>query len=358
MIEGVAFHEVIYNENEEPIDYRIIETNLAFQKQLELDSDDILGKTSCEIFGLNAPPFFDTFLDVVKSGNPISFETNFEPLHKHFSISAYKTEENGFSTIFTNITKSKKTEEKIKHQNDKLQKINAEKDKFFSIIAHDLKSPFNAIIGFSDLLEETMKENDFDREEAKQFARIISNSSNKVVDLLINLMEWSRSQTGRLISHPVEFELKELVVNIRQLFKESSAKKSITISTRNVEQITVFSDKEMIGSIIRNLVSNALKFTPIGGKITISATQSPMDIRVMVKDTGVGIPENRKEQLFTIGENSSTAGTLNEEGTGLGLIICKELVEKLSGEIWVESEDGKGSEFTFTIPIVKSIKRE
>lgn len=254
------------------------------------------------------------------------------------------------SGTHSDITELKKTEERIKRQNEKLQKSNAEKDKFFSIIAHDLKSPFNAILGFSELFVDLVSANELDREEAIKFAKIISDSSNKVVDLLTNLMEWSRSQTGRIAVHPVQFNLKEVVDETAVLFNETLKQKSITFENNAMENLEVISDKDMISTVVRNLVSNAAKFTPSGGKIIVSAAAEPEQIKITVRDTGIGIPEAILDKLFTIGENYSTPGTENEEGTGLGLIICKEFVEKLGGRIWAESQPGKGSAFIFTIP--------
>jgi PAS domain S-box-containing protein len=608
MIEGVAFHELTFDPNGEVADYLIAEVNSSFEKQLGIKKADVVGKTSKEAYGVADPPYLDIYAKVAKAGKPVFFETYFSPMDKHFSISVYRTKENGFATIFdditankkaqqelkeneerwkraiasspvpilvhdedgkilqvssgwtnysgytmediptladwtenaygkrsglakeyidqlftidktkkngewvitakdgskriwdfqatplgkdkngrrvlhsmaiditeqkqaeeelrkseqqlqfvlkggqlgfwdwnletnevnrnerwaemlgynladievsvkqwtdfihpddvqmaqksiqdhldgktarhqleyrmrkkdgeyiwiqdqaqavkwdssgrvirmsgthTDITDRKKAEEEISIQNEKLERLNSEKDKFCSIIAHDLKNPFNSILGFSQLLAEKTRDRSIEPDESEYFANLILNSSNRVMDLLTNLMEWSRSQTGRMIFNPVEFDLYKLIQNIELLFAESSKQKSISITNEVAPGILIFADTEMISTIFRNLISNAIKFTPSGGSITISAEQKPEEIIVKVSDTGIGIPKSARQTIFSIGGNHSTRGTQNEEGTGLGLILCREFVEKLGGKIWVESELGKGSEFTFTIP--------
>ena len=246
------------------------------------------------------------------------------------------------------ITKLKKTEQELQSINEELHKVNAEKDKFFSIIAHDLRSPFNSILGFSNILLEKTKQEDL--ENIKIFARIINNSSQRAVNLLSNLLLWSLTQTGRMNFNPEYFDLGESVDEIIQLCSDIAFQKLITLSNELPKQIPVYGDKAMIDTIIRNLVSNALKFTERGGSIHISAERRPNDVKVWVIDTGVGISQQIIEKIFTIDSNCSTPDTQGEKGTGLGLVLCKELIEKHGGTLEIESEPGKGSTFHFTIP--------
>ncbi|MEI6091393.1 MAG: PAS domain-containing sensor histidine kinase [bacterium] len=250
-----------------------------------------------------------------------------------------------------NITVRKQFEEAMKLQNEVLQKLNDEKDKFFSIISHDLKSPFNSIVGFSDLLVEQAREKNL--EGIEQFADIILQSSRRVMDLLSNLMEWSRSQTGRINYNPEYFEMVSLINEAFLLLKDTADHKSITIYKAIPRNVPVFADKDMISTVIRNLISNAIKFTTNGGNIIIKIEQKPNELLVSVRDTGVGIPIELQDELFMIDHNQSTQGTNNEKGTGLGLILCKDFVEKHGGKLWVESEEGKGSTFYFTLPQLK-----
>lgn len=230
----------------------------------------------------------------------------------------------------------------------RLSELNDTKDRFFNIIAHDLKSPFNAITGFSDLLISQLKEKDYDGIE--QYAGIILQSSNKAMDLLSNLLEWARTQTGKIQFNPEVIPLNEFVEDIAGFFDDIAAPKNITIKRKIPQNITVTADFSMLGTIMRNLISNAIKFTPTSGEIVVSVDNKNNGVQVAVSDNGVGITGERLDQLFRIDKNVSTMGTANEKGTGLGLILCKEFVEKHGGKIWVESQVGKGSAFIFTLP--------
>ncbi len=242
------------------------------------------------------------------------------------------------------------SDEMIKLKNELLLVLNAEKDKFFSIIAHDLRNPFNAIIGFSSLLTEKIQEKDY--EGIEEFAEIIQDSSERAMALLMNLLEWSRSQTGRIIFKPELFDIQDSISEATELLKASAKQKSIAITSKISCNITATADKAMLSTIFRNLVSNAIKYTYPGGEIVIAAELELDRLKFSISDNGVGIKKDLLEKLFRIDENHSTTGTEDEKGTGLGLILCKEFVEKHGGKIWVESEVGEGSMFCFTIPIV------
>jgi len=246
------------------------------------------------------------------------------------------------------ITNRKKAENEIMLKNEELQKLNAQKDKFFSIIAHDLKSPFNSIVGFSELLVEEVTEKNY--EEIQKYAKIILQSSERAMDLLINLMEWTRAQTGRMEFNPEHVELVDLINQIILLFRDIAGQKSIKIKKILPSSAPVYCDKAMISTVIRNLVSNAIKFSNPGSEITISLDQDTKEFILIIRDHGVGIPRERVEKLFQIDKSISTEGTNHEQGTGLGLILCKEFVEKHGGTIQVKSELGKGSDFIISIP--------
>lgn len=229
-----------------------------------------------------------------------------------------------------------------------LIELNATKDKFFSIIAHDLKSPFNSVIGFSELLVEKVIDKDY--EKVAEFAGIILQSSKRAMDLLINLMEWSQLQSGRMNFNPGQFDVSILTRETTLLLKGIADQKSIIIENLLPKTVQVFADKEMISTVMRNLISNALKFTQTGGKISISALSKENEVVITVSDNGVGMPEDKIDKLFIISESYSSPGTNKEKGTGLGLILCKEFIKKNRGEIWVESKLGIGSSFRISIP--------
>ena len=249
---------------------------------------------------------------------------------------------------FRILLNTKKTEGALKESESLLRELNATKDKFFSIVSHDLKSPFNAIIGFSNILAEQVQEKNY--EGIEENAEIIHASSQRAMDLLMNLLEWSRSQTSRMEFYPEYVEMVTLINEVIELLGDLAQQKSISIHRDLPRNMLAFIDKAMISTILRNLISNAVKFTRPGGRIVISAELKNAELIIAVCDNGVGIKKESIEKLFRIDENHSTLGTQNEKGTGLGLILCKEFIEKHGGKIWVESEVGKGSAFYFTIP--------
>jgi signal transduction histidine kinase len=246
------------------------------------------------------------------------------------------------------ITARKQTEEALLQSEARLNQLNATKDKFFSIIAHDLRSPFNSIMGFSNLLEDQIQRKNY--QGIEEYAAIIQKSSNRALALLRNLLEWARSQTGSMVFKPEPIEIVALMKEVTDLLNDSAKQKAIVISMSIPPMATVLADREMMGTTLRNLLSNAIKFTNPGGEIVLSAQQKNGQWIINVTDNGVGIQKEALEKLFRIDQSYTTAGTQNERGTGLGLILCKEFVEKHGGRIWVESQVMKGSKFCFTIP--------
>ncbi len=230
-----------------------------------------------------------------------------------------------------------------------LNELIASKDKFFSIIAHDLKNPFNSLIGFSELLMERVAANDYSRLDF--FAESLHTVSTQTYSLLENLLEWANSQRGGIQYNPREINLQNQVTEVYELLSEMASKKNIQISVNIPDQITVIVDQNMLKTILRNLISNAIKFTFINGKIDLSATASNSEAIVTVADNGTGMSPETIQKLFKLESNLSTRGTNDEKGTGLGLMLCKEFVEKHGGTIWAESEPGTGSKFMFTLPV-------
>jgi len=253
-----------------------------------------------------------------------------------------------------NFTLEKQKEElqiarkELETANLELWESNKTKDKFFSIIAHDLKSPFTAMLGFSLQLSRNYNETaEIDR---KEYFDVLHKNINNTYKLLENLLVWSRSQRGRIDFTPEQLNLYDLLKEIINLSRFSSEQKLIVINNEVHPNITVYADRYMLSTIIRNLLSNAIKFTSKGGCISIEATQSKDGaVEICVIDNGVGISDEMQIKIFDISENTSTKGTENEKGTGLGLIICKEFVEQHHGKIWVESKTISGSKFVFTI---------
>lgn len=239
--------------------------------------------------------------------------------------------------------------EKIMQQNAQLQQLNATKDKFFSIISHDLKGPLNSLTSFSGLLI-----NYFDslsKEEIQTLAKDLDKSLKNLFALLENLLEWSRSQTGAIEFKPAAFDLSELVQENIDLLSAQAAAKTIKLEYEDPAPTPVMAHKNSVTTVIRNLISNSIKFTPTGGTITVSVKKSSDEALVSIADTGVGMSKEVIDKIFRIDAKHSTKGTADEKGTGLGLVLCKDFVEKNNGSIGVHSEEGKGSTFYFTLPV-------
>lgn len=346
--EGLYLHEMVYDEQGKAINYRILEANPASEKHLNIKPENAIGKLATELYQTPEAPFLEMYADVVRTGNPVSFDHYVQPLKKHFQISAFSPLKDKFATAFSDITDRKIAEEKIELKNKELQKIIAEKDKFFSIIAHDLKSPFNSIVGISEVLVENVRDKNY--ESIEEYSNIIHKSSILAMDLLLNLMEWAQSQTGRMIFAPKSFNIDELITELIWMFESSAFQKKVRIVKVVPPETIVYADKAMVSTILRNLISNAIKFSYPGGEISVSVTKNLNGLIVAVSDTGMGIPNEVIGKLFRIDQNITTRGTQNEQGTGLGLILCKDFIEKHGGKIGIESEPGKGSRFYFNIP--------
>jgi len=264
--------------------------------------------------------------------------------------------------IYIYLLKSR-TNRLLKHQNQQisqanealrkseknLMELNATKDKFFSIISHDLKNPFSSLLSISELMVESFDHTD--REDHKAGFQKINQSVKHLLDLLENLLTWSRSQRGKIKYEPVRFNLSSLVqenINLHRLLAE---RKGIMLQSNDQGEVYAYGDRDMINSVIRNLVTNAVKFTERDRKVEIQLKPGDKEVEVSIMDEGIGISSDQLEKLFRIDEKFKSTGTAGEKGTGLGLIICREFVEKNGGEIHVSSSPGKGSVFSFTIPM-------
>lgn len=230
-----------------------------------------------------------------------------------------------------------------------LEEENADKDKFFSIISHDLKNPIGVIMSTSEFLDSEY--DDFTDKERKELIHVIKNSAKRVNDLLHDLLDWARAKMGNMKYEPKNTILSRIGNEVLDLLEYSANNKEIELLNNISNSILAYGDENMINLIIRNLMSNAIKFTNKGGKIEIDSRFTDDEVIISVSDNGVGISENDQQKLFRIDTYHTSVGTNGEPGTGVGLIFCKELVEKNDGKIWVESELGKGSKFLFTLPI-------
>ena len=256
----------------------------------------------------------------------------------------------GFHGVSRDITERKKAELLLKEQQSQLRELNSTKDRLFSIIAHDLRSPFNAILGLSELLINKTK--DTDVSVLEKYLGIINSSAKNTLVLLDNLLAWANSQTGKNVCKPEKSSLHAIVSEILNGSQSIAKIKNISINYIQTEDLEVHADVNMLKTILRNLISNAIKYTHTNGEITISAEQGLNAVEIMVSDNGVGMNDETRNKLFEIDAHITTLGTADEKGSGLGLILCKEFVEKHGGEIWVNSELGIGSTFIVSLPAV------
>ncbi len=259
-----------------------------------------------------------------------------------------KTTESVLNNIIEEI--EEKNIEIQKYANE-LEEANKTKDRFFSIISHDLKSPFNALIGFSDLIKIALEENDF--EDIKKMNELIHQTATNTYKLLLNLLDWSRAQTNEIKFKPTKININKLIKENLELFKAQANKKGVIFEFDSPKNNFVLADENMTNIIIRNLISNAVKYTRKGSvSIVIGLTDKTCVIKIT--DTGIGIKQEVVKQIFNIEENISTQGTNGERGTGLGLILCKEFTNKNNGNLTVESTINKGSTSTLNLPIFKN----
>jgi signal transduction histidine kinase len=238
--------------------------------------------------------------------------------------------------------------ENIANQKKELEAINATKDKFFTILGHDLKNPFTTVIGITDLL--LKKYDQIDKDDAIEYIGQINRYSKNAYNLLDNLLLWARSQTGSLKINFKRANLKLIIDSVLELFAVSAKQNSISLSSEIDKELHGYFDIDMATIVIRNLVSNALKFTNENGKITIKAFEVGDMIQVQVSDTGVGISKKVQEELFSIDKKTNIIDSTEKEGAGLGMVLIKEFISKNGGDIWVESELNVGTTFIFTLP--------
>jgi len=250
--------------------------------------------------------------------------------------------------LFQDITERKQDEAELKIKNEQLKELNATKDKFFAIIAHDLKSPFNGILGFSEILKDEARDLDIDSIVA--YTEIIYSTAKQTLKLLENLLDWAGMQRGGFHFEPKKTVVNNLIEDEISGLRYYADQKNISLIFDPGEEIIIPADEKMLSTVLRNLISNAIKFTPRQGRINIRSTMNLDNLIVSITDTGVGIETENIAKLFKIETSFTSRGTENEKGTGLGLLLCKEFIDKHGGKIWVDSEKGKGSTFSFSIP--------
>ncbi len=337
---------------------RFFLTNRLHTKKMGLSSaQDFIGKTDFDLFSeKHAREAFDDEQNVIQSGITISKEekeTRLDGSETWASTSKMPLKNEHGETVGTfgiskDITQIKNAEIQLREARRILQEANDAKDKFFSILAHDLKNPFNSLLGLSEILVE-----DFDKlanDEKLGMVKKIQSTSESAYALLENLLDWSRVQRGSMHIEPESTNLKQLLDEVIALNYLQAFNKNISLYTNIKAELRVFADPNMLKTIIRNLVSNAIKFTMPGGEVKISGHSDEDNTHILVEDNGIGMSAETCKKLFSISEKNKTYGTNDESGTGLGLIICQEFAAKNKGDIKVSSHEGVGSTFTIILP--------
>jgi len=309
------------------------------------------------------PAIKKKLITLLRSKIQLSGEFEFRIINKHGNIAWVRNKlnlvrdgEGKIQKIYglvSDITLRKKAEEELTKSTDNLIKLNDTKDRFISIISHDLRTPFTSILGFTDLL---LSDSDLNADEQKQYIEFIRESSKSMLSLVNSLLDWTRLQTGRIRFEPERIEVHKIIENSLNALSGVAFQKNIEIVSKVKDDIFVYVDKELLLQAFNNLLSNAIKFTPKYGSITISVAQSARMrfLEFSIKDTGMGIKPENLQKLFRIDTKFSSEGTDGEKGTGLGLSLVNEIIEKHGGNIYVESEYGKGSTFKFTLPVASA----
>ncbi|HEX2867902.1 MAG TPA: PAS domain-containing sensor histidine kinase [Ignavibacteriales bacterium] len=318
--------------------------------------EKFLGKTVSDIMDKKEAALHCEVNKRALGGESLVYEWEADMLgrHIHYStmLSPIRDAEGsvtGIIGIGRDISSQKEIEQSLLNYNKKLAELNAEKDKFFSILSHDLRSPFYGLLGVSKELYSRI--DSYSREEIKHFAFEIRNTLERVYRWLDSLLQWSRLQSGRISCRPAEVSLRDVVGYTLELSSAGLLQKRIQITNEVDKNIKVYADRNMLELILQNLLSNAIKFTYPDGKIVIRAEESETEVTVSVTDNGIGMSGEYMEKLFRVDSPFSTNGTLNEQGTGLGLILCGDMVLMNKGKIWAESRQGAGTTFYFTLPL-------
>ena len=326
---------------------KIFDTSIELIEQEHYDNfmlpqdKEFAKKLHSDIFKGIYPPIFEHAFKTQK-GKLVYLECSVTPLFdEHNKV-------NGALGIARDVTEKRLAQEKIKDSNKNLEESIKEKDKFLSMIAHDLRDPFNILIGYSDLILDNF--NSLSKDELKKYVLVINSSSNNSFNLLKNLIDWSNTESGRIIFTPKKLNLSTIIEFTILSLKYAASSKKINISFKFENDYYVFADENMLKTVLRNLISNAIKFSYKNTEILINLFEEKSNFIVTITDSGIGISKENLHKIFSPEFSLSQKGTMNEKGTGLGLKICNEFVNKWGGKIWAESNNSKGSSFSFSIP--------
>ncbi len=348
----------IFKINPDNTTSRFIEMNENAARLIGYSIDEMLTMYPSDVEKINSEEVIIERIRELKEKGYANFETIIThkngqdiPVEIKVKIINYHNQP-AIMNITRDISERKKKETQLQEFANELNRLISDKDKFISILAHDLKSPFNSLLGFSDLLVENVRSYDIDKIEKQ--VKLINQVSHQTFNLLEEILIWAKSQSGKLKYEPERMDFFEISNQIVNSFINSAKGKNISVTCLGTQNPTIIADLNMYKTVLRNLLSNALKYTNQGGFINVYAEAQGEHVVITVSDNGIGIETGQMSKLWEIADHFSTPGTDNERGTGFGLILCRELIEKQGGRIWVESQTGKGSDFKFVLPLFRN----
>jgi len=352
MVELVVLHEIVFNELGEAIDYRILDCNPAFTSSTGLTHQDVIGRLASEVYGVKPAPYLDVYTHVALTGESYVFDSYYEKMNKYFKISAVSYERNSFATITADITEARVAQDALYHAKVQAESANRAKSEFLANMSHEIRTPLNGIMGMLQLLETT----DLNVEQ-EDYTHSAFQACRRLTILLTDILDLSRIEAGKLNLASAPFSLIDIFKQLQDLFAPIAKKSGVALNLIAALEIpaTVTGDATRLQQILINLVGNALKFTS-SGSVTLEASplpsRRPEEYRVLfcVTDTGIGIPDDKLNTLFHPFSQVSQGFTKQYQGAGLGLSICKRLIELMGGNINIESELGVGTSLYFCIP--------
>ncbi len=334
----------------------IREVNLSASKMFGFDRNKLIGKRFNSFTPAEQNDIFNSFIsDIFNSSVKHSCELiivnkvkqKFHVLLEGIELEDALEPEKTCQIALIDMTQYKRIEKSLKESNKNLKELNATKDKFFSIVAHDLRSPFQSLLGFAEILSTEI--DSFSKEDIVNFSKELNENLRNLYGLLDNLLHWSMMQRNLIEFNPAKVDLHELVNKIIRLLHQSAKNKNISIINQINPGTFAYADIDMVRLVIQNLLINAIKFTKTDGHIVVTAIDKAEFVQITVQDDGMGIDPEKVADMFSFKKIFSTKGTEGEKGTGLGLPLCKEFVERNDGRIWVESKPGNGSKFVFNL---------
>jgi signal transduction histidine kinase/DNA-binding response OmpR family regulator len=341
--EGICLHEMVYDPKGNAVDYRIIDANPAYEAITGIPRNEAVGSIASVLYRSTPPPYFDHYLKVVETGQPFRFETYYPPMRRHLLISAFLTEKDQFATMFMDVTERKHLEAELKRKAEELERSNAELQQFAYVASHDLQEPLRMISSHLDLLRR--RHGDQLNSSALQHLEFAVDGSLRMKALISDLLLYSRLESRGRVFERVDLSesLRQAMNNLRACIDESKA----AIKAHGLPE--VMADQVQMVQLFQNLISNAIKFRGASApEISILVDDNGEEWNVHVKDTGIGMDPVHKERIFQMFQRLHTKDEY--PGTGIGLAICKKIVERHGGRIWVDSEPGKGSTFSFSLP--------